>query len=132
MTDHPIVFFDGVCGLCNHTVDFLLRHDRTGRLRFAPLQGETAAAVLNPELRRDLNTLVLAHQNRVFVRSSAVARILMQLPGFWRITGAALWLIPWPLRDLGYRLVSVLRYRLFGKHESCRMPAPEERLRFLE
>jgi predicted DCC family thiol-disulfide oxidoreductase YuxK len=128
---HPIVFFDGVCGLCNHTVDFLIARDHGARLKYAPLQGETAQQQLPEELRRQLNTLIFVRSGDVFVRSAAVVRILQQLGGFWSCVGGLLWLIPWPLRDLGYRIVSALRYRLFGKHESCRIPSPEERTRFL-
>jgi predicted DCC family thiol-disulfide oxidoreductase YuxK len=129
---HPVVFFDGVCGLCNHTVDFLLQRDHNARLRFAPLQGTTAQEFLPDDVRTRLDTLVLLLDGRVHVRSAAVARILFQLGGFWKFAGGLLWLIPLPLRDLGYRLVSRVRYRMFGKHETCRMPTPEERARFLD
>lgn len=127
-----IVFFDGVCGLCNHTVNFLLDRDRNSVLTFAPLQGQTATQIVPDEVRQNLNTFVLAHNDRLFYRSGAMARILMRLGGLWRILGGLLWLIPWPLRDLGYRIVSKLRYRMFGKTETCRMPTPEERSRFLD
>ena len=127
-----IVFFDGVCGLCNHTVNFLLDRDSSAVLRFAPLQGTTAAEIVPEAVRVNLNTFVFAHNDRLYYRSGAMARILMQLGGFWRILGGLLWLIPWPLRDVGYRIVSVLRYRMFGKTEACRMPTPEERSRFMD
>ncbi len=130
-TTSVIVFFDGVCGLCNHTVDFLLKRDRRGVLKFAPLQGETAAEILPEEVRKDLNTFVFADHGHLHYRSSAMARILMQLGGFWWLAGALLWLIPSPIRNVAYRIVSRLRYRLFGRKESCRMPTPEERDRFL-
>ena len=131
-SDASIVFFDGVCGLCNHTVNFLLTHDVGGVLKFSPLQGETAAQLVPSEVREDLNTFVFLNAGKLHYRSGAMARILMQIGGIWRIVGAALWLIPWPLRDAGYRVVSGLRYRLFGKHESCRLPTAEERSRFLD
>lgn len=128
----PIVFFDGVCGLCNSSVDFVLRHDRRGRLRFAPLQGEMAARLLPAADRENLGSLVLWSEGHTFRRSTAVVRILWQLGGFWTIPAACLWLIPAPLRNGGYRLVAALRYRLFGKKETCRLPTPEERGRFLD
>jgi predicted DCC family thiol-disulfide oxidoreductase YuxK len=132
-TDHDaIVFFDGVCGLCNHMVNFLMAIDRQEVLKFAPLQGETAANFVPAGARQNLNSFVFANSGRLYYRSGALARILMRIGGLWRILGAMLWLIPWPLRDAGYRIVAVLRYRLFGKHESCRLPAPEERSRFLD
>lgn len=122
-----IVFFDGVCGLCNATVDFLFRHDRHGRLACAPLQGETATRDLTPERRENLKTLVLQTEDgRQYVRSAAVVRILWRLGGLWTLAALLLWLVPLPLRDLGYRLVAASRYRVFGQRETCRLPTPEE------
>lgn len=128
----PVVFFDGVCGMCNRFVDFLLRHDRQGVFRFAPLQGETARNFLPRSDTDSLGSLVLMSHGKAYRRSSAVVRILLGLGGCWAIQGALLWLIPLPLRNLGYRLVAFCRYRLFGKKESCRLPSPEERERFLD
>ncbi len=127
-----IVLFDGVCGFCNHTVDFLLRRDRRGLFRFAPLQGPTAAGLIPVDVRGRLDTMAYYRQGEVFYRTAAVVRILQDLGGVWSGLGTALWLIPGPLRDIGYRCVSAVRYRLFGKYESCRMPTAEERERFLD
>lgn len=128
----PIVFFDGVCGLCNASVDFILAKDRKGVFRFAPLQGETAAAMLTPEDIASLKSLVLRDEKgRIFRRSTAIWRILWTLGGSMRVLGAALWTVPWPLRDVGYRAISACRYRLFGKKDACRLPTPAERRRFL-
>lgn len=130
--DQSIVFFDGVCGLCNRTVNFLMARDRNGVLRFAPLQGETAARLVPAEVRSDLNTFVFSDRGQLFYRSTAMARILMKIGGFWKVAGVTMWLVPAPLRNLGYRGVAAIRYRLFGKSESCRMPTPDERARFLD
>lgn len=127
-----VVFFDGVCGLCNHTVSFLMSRDRQGVLKFAPLQGDTAARLVPQKARQDLNSFVFANNKHLYYRSGAMARILMRIGGVWRILGAILWLIPWPLRDAGYRIVAALRYKMFGKHDSCRLPTPAERSRFLD
>lgn len=127
-----IVFFDGVCGLCNHTVNFLMDRDTRAVLKFAPLQGTTAENIVPEETRKNLNTFVFARDGRLFYRSGAMARILMHIGGRWRILGGLMWLIPWPVRDIGYRIVAALRYRMFGKTEACRMPSPEERSRFLD
>lgn len=132
LSEQSIVFFDGVCGLCSHTVDFLLRLDRGGRLKFAPLQGETAAQLVPKKVREDLNTFVFSSNGQLHYRSGAMARILMTIGGLWSVPGALLWLIPFPLRNLGYRIVARMRYRLFGKHEACRLPTVEERRRFLD
>jgi len=127
----PIIFFDGVCGLCNSTVDFVIAKDRQQLFRFAPLQGTTAKDVLEPVDIAGLKSLVLQDELGLHRRSTAVVRMLKLLGGFWGITGWLLWVIHWPLRGIGYRLVSRFRYRLFGQKESCRMPTPAERERFL-
>lgn len=127
-----IVFFDGVCGLCNTTVDFIVRHDRYQRLACAPLQGSTAQRYLTPAIREELNTLVLRlPDGQQYQRSAAVVRILWRLGGVWKLAAAALWLVPLPLRNLGYRLVAKWRYRLFGHRETCRLPTPEDADRLL-
>lgn len=127
-----LIFYDGVCGFCNHSVNWILQRDTSGRFLLAPLQGSTAEQLLDPELRRTLSSVVLRHNGRMWTHSAAVCRILLLLGGFWAICGALLWLIPAPLRDLGYRGVASIRYRLFGKLEACRRPTPAERARFLD
>jgi predicted DCC family thiol-disulfide oxidoreductase YuxK len=126
-----ILFFDGVCGLCNWSVDFVLKRDSRGEFQFAPLQGDTAKALLHPADLRDLKTIVLMIDNQTYRKSAAVVRILWRLGPYWQLMGSLLWLIPLPLRNLGYTLIATNRYSLFGKKESCRMPTPEERMRFL-
>ena len=131
-SSRPVAFFDGVCNLCNGTVNFLIDRDRRGRLRFAPLQGSTFAALAarHPELR-GVDSFVLSEDDRVHVRSTAAVRILMALGGPWRLA-AALLAVPRPLRDRLYDFVARRRYGWFGRTESCRMPTPELRARFLD
>lgn len=138
--DRPtnVLFFDGVCGLCNRSVDFVLSRDRREAIRFAPLQGETAKRVLSSEFRvpssktQTFDTIVwLDSSSREFVRSAAAVRVLWRLGGVWSLIGSLLWLNPRPLRDLGYRLVAANRFRWFGKQQTCRLPTPAERERFL-
>jgi predicted DCC family thiol-disulfide oxidoreductase YuxK len=130
-SEQPIVFFDGVCALCNHAVQTLLKIDRRHRLKFAPLQGETAIVELPEADRRELKTLVIRDHRGVARYSTAVVRILWQIGGIWSFFGTCLWLIPSPIRNWGYRFVSARRYKWFGKYESCRLPKPGERERFL-
>lgn len=127
----PIVFFDGVCGLCNRSVDFFIRRDREARLKFAPLQGETAADHVSDADRESLGSIVFVDAGTRYRKSAAIVQILRQLGGIWRCVAGVLWVIPRPLRDLGYSIVAALRYRLFGRKDSCRMPTPEERGRLL-
>lgn len=129
--DGPVLFFDGMCGLCNRLVDFALRHDQRGALRLAPLQGETADTMLSAEDRESVSSVVLVAAGRRYRRSAAIIRVLWRLGPFWKAAGGLLWLVPLPLRDLGYRLVASQRYRVFGRKETCRMPTPEERDRLL-
>lgn len=131
-TRHPVVFFDGVCGLCNHSVNWLLARDRRRILRFAPLQGSTSRQYVPESARAGLKSMVLLDDGRIYLRSAAIHRILRRLGGFPAVLGCLLWLIPWPVRDLGYRAVSAMRYRLFGRHDTCRLPTPEERAVFLD
>ncbi|MFH5802567.1 thiol-disulfide oxidoreductase DCC family protein [Alienimonas sp. DA493] len=128
---HPVLFFDGQCGLCNAAVDWLMARDPRGVLRFAPLQGETAEKTLPDSDRECLDSLVFLDEAGRSRRSRAVVRALGKLGGRWTVAAWALWLVPGPLRDLGYRLVAKVRYAIWGKKETCRMPTPEERARFL-
>ena len=126
-----IVYFDGVCGVCNWGVDFILRRDRRRQFRFASLQGQTSAERLNLPPEQLLKTIVLEDETGRYQKSSAVWRILVRLGGVWAGLGWLLWIVPRPLRNLGYDLVSRNRYSLFGKKDVCRIPTKEERERFL-
>ena len=132
-----LVLFDGVCGLCDRSVQWLLDHDADGRLRFAPLQGPTAKAVLarHPELPAGIDSILFVESDAsgelVSYRSRAIFRICRQLPAPWRGL-ASLRVIPAFLSDLVYRFVARIRYRVWGKRDTCRVPTPEERGRFLE
>ena len=129
----PIIFFDGVCGLCHASVDWVLHRDQRQVFRFAPLQGETARSRLagSPDDTTLLKTVVLCVDGHVYRKSAAVVRILQRLGPLCWCAGTLLWMIPRPLRDLGYSVVSRYRYRWFGKKETCRMPDPAERRRLL-
>ncbi|MCH2212341.1 MAG: DCC1-like thiol-disulfide oxidoreductase family protein [Fuerstiella sp.] len=126
-----IVFFDGVCGLCNYTINFLLKRDTKEILQFAPLQGTTATEVLCADVRKRLDTIVYYRDGQLYYRSTAVLQILRDLGGVSGLFAVLLLLIPRFVRDFGYRCISASRYRLFGRYESCRIPTPEERARFL-
>lgn len=127
-----VVFFDGVCGMCNKSVNLMMARDLHAKLKFAPLQGVTAERYVPKEIREKLNTFVFLQDGQLHIRTAAFIRILWVLGGIWALLGSLLWLVPSPLRDLGYRFVSRIRYRVTGKSESCRLPTAEERERFLD
>jgi predicted DCC family thiol-disulfide oxidoreductase YuxK len=125
-----IIFFDGVCGLCNRFVDRLLRIDRSARFRFAPLQGPTAQEQLPVGLAQGLESVVYLRRGVVLQRSAAAIRILMDLGG-WRRGYGLLLLVPSFIRDGIYTWVARNRYAWFGKRDACRVPTEAERGRFL-
>jgi predicted DCC family thiol-disulfide oxidoreductase YuxK len=128
----PIVLYDGVCGLCSRAVRWLMDHDRSGSLRFAPLQGSTAEDLRRrfPQIPATLESVVLVDGDRVFIRSKMFLHVAKHLNAPWRWAFHVRWLPAWPL-DLGYRLVARLRYRVWGKHDECRIPTLKDRSRML-
>lgn len=132
-----LVFYDGVCGLCNRFVRFLLARDQQGVLRFARLQGPLAARELGSRGHdpNDLDTVfVIAGWNTdrpaVLSRSRAVLHALGQLGPGWRALSALAGLIPRPVADAVYDVIARRRYRVFGRYETCSLPPPEWRARF--
>lgn len=126
-----IVFFDGVCGFCNKSVDALVRLDEDEVLRFAPIQGEVAKSVLPEERRENLDTICYFDGERIFTKTRALLEIGRAVGGGLQLF-YPLVLLPDALRDAAYDWVARNRYRWFGKSESCRMPSPEERRLFLD
>lgn len=132
-TQPPTILFDGVCNLCNGSVQFILRRDPQARLRFASLQSEAGRRLvteqgLDPEV---LNSVILIEDGKVYRESAAALRIARHMDGAWKLL-RVLVLIPRPIRDAVYRLIARNRYRWFGKSETCWLPTPELRARFLD
>jgi predicted DCC family thiol-disulfide oxidoreductase YuxK len=135
---NPIILYDGVCGLCNRLIQFLLKRDIHDRIRFASLQSEFAAKALqrhggDPD---DLDTVYVIENyetpnERLLARSDAVLNVVRELGGFWKIAG---WgkIFPRQIRDVLYNLVARNRYRVFGKYDTCMMPEPQYRRKFLD
>jgi predicted DCC family thiol-disulfide oxidoreductase YuxK len=132
-TTKSIVLFDGVCNLCNGAVQFIINRDREGCFSFASLQSAVGQAQLRQfGLATDaFDTFVLVEGGKAYTRSTAALRIARRLPGAWRLL-YALMIMPRPLRDWMYGLVARNRYRLFGRRDSCMMPTPELRAKFLD
>ena len=128
-----IVVFDGQCLLCNGWVQFLLRHDRSQRIRFASIQSAVGQQLLaRAGLRVEgLQTLLVIDGERSWQHTAAILRVLHALGWPWRLAWVG-WLVPAPLRDALYRWVARNRYRIWGRSATCMLPAPEHRARFLE
>jgi predicted DCC family thiol-disulfide oxidoreductase YuxK len=126
-----ILFFDGVCGLCNGLVDWILPRDRNKKIKFATLQGRTAARLLTKDHTEDLNTVVLWYKGEIITESKAILTCLKVLGGFWGLAYVFI-IIPTFISDGVYRFIARNRYKFFGKLSTCRMPLPGERLQFLD
>jgi predicted DCC family thiol-disulfide oxidoreductase YuxK len=125
-----IIFFDGVCGLCNSFVNFIIRKDKHNRLLFAPLQGETVAKELNIKMGQSFDTVIFKRNGKLYFKSGAGLRILYTLGGIWKMAIVLLILPPF-FRNFIYDIIANNRYKWFGKKESCRIPSKEERAKFL-
>ncbi len=129
--NHPVVFFDGVCNLCNGAVRAFLRLDRRQRLRFASLQSEAGQQALRAAGlgTRAFHSMLFHRGGRLFQHSDAVLEAAAAMGGPWRLARAAR-LVPRFLRDPLYRWVARNRYKWFGKSESCMVPTPGLKARF--
>jgi predicted DCC family thiol-disulfide oxidoreductase YuxK len=131
-TAHPILLFDGLCNLCNGSVQFILKRDPNGIFRFASLQSEEAEALLEQyeDKPESLDSVVLLEGEELYARSDAALRVARRLTGLWPLLYAFI-LIPRPIRDSIYNWIARNRYRWFGKQDQCMMPRPEWKHRFL-
>ena len=127
-----VVLYDGTCGLCHKSVKWILAHERDSELYFAPLQGETAAALRaqHPEIPELVETVVLVENDQPRLRSKAILYLARHLRAPWSWMYRVRW-FPGFILDLGYRVVAAIRYRIWGRAELCDLPSPEQRSRFL-
>ena len=130
--ENATLLFDGVCNLCNATVQWVIRHDSAGRFRFASLQSEAGRALLAQHgLPLDaMETVVLVAGASHWVKSDVPLEVLRRLGGGWALS-SALRAVPRPLRNACYGWIARNRYRWFGKRDACMVPTPELRARFL-
>lgn len=128
---HTIVYYDGVCGLCNRTVWWLIRHDRKKILRYAALQSTFATHLPEKYSFTGIpGSIVFQDGENFYDKSTAVIRIMIRMKGLYRLAGV-LYVIPRPVRDVVYDWIARNRYRWFGKYDACPMPRPEHRELFL-
>jgi len=131
LSEHPIIFFDGVCAMCNRFVDVVIRADTQGIFRFAPLQSQTAKELL-PTLPKDAGdwSMVYVDDRGIHEQSDASLEVYRRLGGLWKILSLAQ-IIPQAIRTPVYRIIARNRYRWFGRRDTCRIPSESEKERFL-
>ena len=126
MLQNPLVLFDGVCNLCNGTVDFILNRDRKKQFRFVALQSEAGETIRkNFSIPDEIDSVVLIHEEKVFYESDAALEIARLLPAPWK-WAVVFKIVPPGWRNAVYRWIARNRYRWFGKKKECRIPTPEE------
>lgn len=130
-----ILFYDGDCGLCNRTVQFLIKRDRHRRLYFAPLQGVAAQTIVPEDYRKLLSTVIYNRaiaddKHALYIRSDAVLLALIDIGGFWRVFARCARVLPIRFRDWCYDRIANNRSRFFKK-KTCRLPTKEEQARIL-
>ena len=130
---HKIILFDGVCNLCNSSVQFIIKKDRKKQFRFASLQGKAGQELLKKfNLPADnFNSFILAEGDQIYTRSTAVLRMLKKLGGGWKLFYGFI-IVPKFIRNAIYNWIARNRYKWYGKRDDCMMPTPELKERFLE
>ncbi len=132
MKEESIILFDGICNLCNGSVQYVLKHDKKKVFRFASLQSESGQQLLKKYNLpyNNFNSFVLLQNEKAYLKSTAALMVAKQLRGFTQILYAFI-IVPTFIRDAVYNLISKNRYKWFGKKESCMVPTAELKSRFL-
>ena len=132
MNENAIILFDGVCNFCNAAINFVLKQDKKGVFRFAPLQSEAGQRLLKQYnlSTAEFDSFVLIDNGKIYKKSSASLRVMNKLPWYWK-EAQLLRIIPTAFRDAIYDFIAKNRYKWFGKKEQCMIPTPEMRNRFL-
>ena len=132
MNENPTILFDGVCNFCNRAINFVLKQDKKGIFRFAPLQSETARKLLQQYnlSTKDFDSFVLIDNGKVYKKSAASLRVMNKLPWYWK-EAQIFWIVPAFIRNAIYDFIAKNRYQWFGKKDQCMIPTPEMRSRFL-
>ena len=133
ITQQPLLLFDGICNLCNASVQFIIKHDTQKKFSFASLQSDAAKEILLQfdENYLNLDSIILIFDNTIYSKSSAIIKVGSLLGGFYKIA-TIFYIIPKPIRDWVYDYIAKNRYKWYGKRESCMIPTQELKSRFLE
>lgn len=127
-----IILFDGICNFCNGSVNFIIGHDSVGYFKFSPLQSDVGEQLLATHGidKTATDSVILVEDGTVYTHSTAALRIAKRLDGVWSLP-YAFNVVPQSIRDFFYKAFAKYRYRLFGKQDTCMIPTPEIRARFL-
>lgn len=130
--EHAIVLFDGDCNFCDSSVQFIINHDPAGYYQFASLQSEIGSQLREEhQIPDDVDSLVLIQDGQAYVKSEGALKISRHLTGLWKLA-YHLKPLPRPVRDAAYDVIANNRYKVFGKLDSCMLPPPHIRKRFLD
>ena len=132
MDNSPVILFDGVCNLCNGSVQFIIKHDQAGLYKFASLQSEAGQQLLKQHQlpTADFNSFVLLENGKVFTKSTAALMVAKNLYGTVKILYGFI-IVPSFIRNAVYNFIAANRYKWFGKRESCMIPTQALKSRFL-
>lgn len=132
MRDQPVILFDGVCNFCNSAVNFVIKRDKKGIIKFAPLQSDEAIRLLAQYNlpAQDMRSFIFIENNQSFTRSTAALRVCRYLSNLWKLLYGFI-IVPKFLRDGLYNWIAKNRYKWFGKRNTCMVPTQEVRSRFL-
>jgi len=130
--NHKIILFDGVCNLCNSSVNFVIKHEKPNTFRFAALQSEIGQQLLKKHQlnHQDLDSIVLIDREKSYIKSTAALHISKSLKGLYPLFFACI-VIPTFIRNWVYDFVAKNRYKWFGKKERCMIPTPALKDKFL-
>ncbi len=131
---HPILYFDGVCNLCNAAVQWVIKRDQQEQFRFASLQSEAGRSMLMsrfPEKSKIPESVLLEIDGMLYAKSSAAIKLLQMLGGVYKLSVIA-WVVPRFIRDAVYDFIARNRYKWYGKRDNCMLPTPELKSRFLD
>jgi predicted DCC family thiol-disulfide oxidoreductase YuxK len=133
LKNKSVILFDGVCNLCNAAVNFIIKHDKNEQFSFASLQSDAAKEILLQftAKKTNLNSVLLIENGNIYDKSTAVLLITRKLPGGFKFL-YVFKILPKFIRDAVYNFIANNRYKWFGKKETCMLPTPEIKNRFLE
>lgn len=127
-----IILFDGICNFCDSSVQFIIKRDRSGQFHFASLQSDAASKLLDEhDVPKDVGSIILIEDGKAYHKSGAALRIARNLDGAWKLLYGFI-IVPRPIRDFVYDIIARNRYKWFGQKESCPLPSPDIRKRFLD